>query len=77
MCGGPTGPSTGAASGSGGPRATQQARPSTSGWFRIPLLDYPVTPAVGILAAVLVGSGVALGVAARVRARPPAATHPG
>src|SRR6266496_5704986 len=64
VCGGPSGPG-----GGGAPGAHQLAEPSTSGWFHLPLLDYPVTAPVAILAAALLGSAVAIGVTVRVRAR--------
>jgi hypothetical protein len=70
VCGGPTGQASG---GAGGAQPHREAHPSTSGWFRLPLLGYPVTAAVAVLAAALLGGGVALVVGARLRARPPAA----
>jgi hypothetical protein len=72
VCGGPTGP----ASGGGGKSGAQpQTPPGTSGWFHLPVVDYPVTAPVAILGAALLGSAVAIGIAVRVRARPGAATQ--
>ena len=70
MCGGPTGaeggPGAGHAAGSG---SGQHAHPTVSGWIRLPLVDYPLTPAVAALAVAVVGCGVALWLVIRLRAR--------
>lgn len=77
MCGGPTGPvGRGGPSQGGASPAPQHARADVSGWVRVPLLGYPVTPAVAALAAALVGSAVALALAVRLRARPRPAAPP-
>ena len=71
VCGGPTGAAGGSGAGrTAGSGSGQHAHATVSGWIRLPLVDYPLTPAVAALAAAVVGCGVALWLVIRLRARP-------
>ena len=66
VCGGPTG--AGAPGSATGSRRSAPNTAHATGWIRLPLAGYPLTPAILALLAAL-ASGVALGGAIAARAR--------